>query len=268
MSLIDRFSNKTLCVALAPGQLTALVRSGKRIYGDSAVRIALDDAQGHWQGALAALENFLAQGGAAIKGLPLSLSLSNRWCQLAMLPWSEALANPEASERFVQAQFAGLFGDGARDWTATCDDAPYGEPRLACAVERVLLDDAQRVAALYGHRCIGVEAALALAWRASAAPRPDAFAVVEQGRIVLAAAQAGRIVAVHAQACHGDWRAELAHGWRRWTLRMPHLTHIDSVAVICLDGTVSAPLPDGFHAAALAATSLGPEFAAVCMVGS
>lgn len=266
MSLINRLSGKTLCVALAPHQLAAQVRSGRRVQAGSAVHVALTHPEGDWQGALAALEVYLAQAGAAIKGLPLSLSLSNRWCQLTMLPWSDALLAKDSAARFLDTQFAALFGDSARGWTATCDDAPYGEPRLACAIDTDLLAEVRRIASHHGHPCIGVEAALSIGWRAIAGARPEAFAVVEPGRIVFAAARAGRIVAVQAQACHGDWRAELVQGWRRWSLRLPQLARIDKVALIRLDGGGDGAVPDGFHAAPLPAMALGAEFAAVGMM--
>ncbi|MES2298402.1 MAG: hypothetical protein V4582_15260 [Pseudomonadota bacterium] len=267
MSLIELFSNKTLCVALAPDQLTAAVRGGASFAPDSAARIALDHPEGHWQGALAALDGYLQQAGAQAKGLPLSVSLSNRWCHLTMLPWSDALLAVDTSARFLEAQFAGLFGDAARSWIVTCDDAPFGQPRLACAIERELLESVQAIAAKHGHQCVAVEPALSIAWRAVAPSRPAAFALLERGRMVLASAENGRITGVHAQACRGNWQAELAQAWQRWTLRVPQLAAIGQVALVKLDEAANGALPEPFHAARLPLHALAPAYAAVSMMG-
>jgi hypothetical protein len=267
VSLTDLFASRSLCVALAPGQLTAVVRRGRRVLPDSAARIALDDRDGHWQGALDALQGYLKQGGSGLAGLPLSVGLSSRWCQLAMLPWSDALLERAAAARFIEGQFGAMYGEAARSWAIACDDAPYGQPRLACAIERELLDGLNNIALEHGHPCAGIESALSLAWRAIAGARPAAFAVVEPGRLVLAAAAKGRIVAVQAQSCRADWQAELPLAWQRWTLRAPELGDIAQVALVNLDERApAADLPPRFRPAALPA-AFAAGFAAVCMVG-
>ena len=267
MSLTDLFGGRTLCVALAPGQLTALVRSGSRVVAGSATRIVFDPQEGHWQGALDALAAYLGPQGTAPAGLPLSLGLSTRWCQLAVLPWSDALLDEAGAQRFMEAQFAGIFGEVARAWTVRCDDAPYGQPRVACALDRALVDGLHALAAEHGRRCVALESLLPIAWRAIAATGPRAFALVEPGRLVLAATMGGRIVAVQAQALRGAWHAELPQAWRRWTLRAPELGEIAQVALVNLDADAApAPVPAGFFAAPSAST-LTPPFAAVAMVG-
>jgi len=50
------------------------------------------------------------------------------------------LLHDGSAQRFQEAQFVGIYGDVARGWATVCDDAPYGVPRLACAVERAFLE--------------------------------------------------------------------------------------------------------------------------------
>lgn len=267
MSLTDRFAGKTLCVALAPDRLCVAVRRGSRIMADSAFCIAFEHPEGRWQGALAALQGYLPQAGAALKGLPISVGLSSRWCHLLVLPWSDALLG-ESAAGFMQAQFAGVFGDAARNWAITCDDAPYGHPRLACAIERDFLEGLQGIALEHGHACVAVEPLLSIGLRAIAASKPQAYALVEPGRLVLAAIAAGRITAVQAQPCRGAGQDELAQAWQRWTLRAPELGDIAEVALVSLDAS-SAPhlaLPARFRPAALPAP-LPAAYAAVCLMG-
>jgi hypothetical protein len=268
VSLTDLFSNKTLCVALAPERITLAVRAGKRLLPDTAVTLPIDHPEGHWQGALAALRTWLEHEAQQVAGLPLAISISNRWCQLAMLPWSDALLEDDSARRFALAQLAAVYGDAAHGWSIVCDDAPYGQMRLACAIERDFLDGLQALAKECGHRCVSVESALAVAVRAVAGSAPRALALQERGRIVLAQLDKGRIVGVQAQPCRSDWQADLAQAWQRWSLRAPELAGIDSVALLRSDETpASGTLSDLFNAVRLPSFTLAPAFAAVCMMG-
>ncbi len=262
------WTSKTLCVALAPEQIALAVRSGKRVLADTAATIALTDPAGHWQGAVAALLTHLQQPGHAAAGLPMAVSLPSRWCQLMMLPWSDALLTQEAGRRFAQAQFAATFGDAAHGWRITWDDAPYGQMRLACAIESDLHDALSAVAQECGHRLVAVESTLSIAGRAVGEHRPAALALQERGRVVLAQLEKGRIVGVQAQPCRGNWDGELSQAWQRWTLRAPELGHIKSVALVRLDDTpAQGPLGEMFDAVRLPSHTLAPHFAAVCMMG-
>ncbi|MES2128102.1 MAG: hypothetical protein V4463_12580 [Pseudomonadota bacterium] len=263
MSLTERFVNKLLCVALAPGQLTAVVRRGGRIDSDSAITIALGEP--NWQGALGAFQALLKQ---LATPMPVTISLSARWCHFAVLPWSDALLDAVSAQQFIAQQFGATFGDAARSWDVQCDDAPYGQPRLACAIERDLAQGLQHIANECGYHCIGIEPQLAAAGRAIAANKPQAFAVVEPGRLVLAAMEKGRISAVQAQPCREGWHTELSQAWQRWTLRAPELSGIDAVALVNLGASNSgAGLPRHFHSAALA-TPLPPAFMSACITGA
>lgn len=268
MSLTDIFSSRTVSISLAPDLLTAVVRSGKRIVAHSEVRIPpARHPDGHWEGALGAFATWLRQAGPALAGAPVSVALTTRWCQLAMLPWSDALLHDGSAQRFQEAQFVGIYGEVARGWATVCDDAPYGVPRLACAVERAFLDGLLTTAREFGHPCVSVESVLTIAWRAIASTRPQAFAVVEPGRLVLAAASGGRIVAVQAQALRGPWETELPRAWQRWTLRAPELGEIAQVALVSLDERLSSlDLPDTFEPALLPVAP-APGYLAAVMTG-
>ncbi len=268
MSLIDRYNRRVLCVALAPEQLTAVLRSGGRIVAGSEVCIALTPTHGHWQSALDALQAWLQQDAQGLRGVPIAVSLASRWCQMTMLPWSDALLDPVGAQHFTQAQFGAIFGELARSWVITTDDAPYGQPRLACAIERALLTALQDCAAANGHTCVSVEALLPIAARALAGAKPAAIAVIEPGRMLFAALTKGRIVALQTQPCSTAWAEELAPAWQRWSLRAPELAGIASVAVANLLGkSAGAELPARFQATPLPNHGLAPAYATACMTG-
>ncbi len=262
MSLIERLGGPlrapTLCLHLAPRQLGYALRQGGRIVPASAGRVAIDNPDGHWQLPLAALDAWLRQPGRPGAGLALALSLASRWCPMAMAPWSDALLAEPGAARYLQTQLAALYGEGARGWSISADDAPYGQPRLVCGVDSELLQALRHLAAEHGQPCRAIEPVLTLAWRAIAATRPAAFALVEPGRLVLAAVGGGRIVALHAQASQDDWRAELARAWQRWCLRAPELAAIARVAVVDLSGAPAGELAAPFVPATADSAPHGP----------
>ncbi|MET3133420.1 hypothetical protein AAKU55_003710 [Oxalobacteraceae bacterium GrIS 1.11] len=262
MSLIEHLTKQTLCLHLAPQRLDCGVRKAGRLLPGSAASIAIDNPGGHWQLPLDALQQYLAQPEHPGAGLPLALSLSSRWCRMTLAPWSDALLSEAGAARFLQNQMAALYGEAARAWSIASDDAPYGQARLVCGIESELLQALQSVARVNGHACRVIESVLTVAWRAIAASKPKAFALVEPGRLVLAAIAGGRIVALQAQPCPPAWRAELAPAWQRWSLRAPELAAIDEVAVIDLSGAPGTEhagdeaLPPRFRHAVAAAPQL------------
>ena len=248
MSLTKRISGlftarRTLHIHVAPQSLAAVVRQGGRIAADGALHIAVNNPAGHWQAALAALRALLEQPGtgttardALAARLPLHVSLSGRWCQMLMAPWSDALLSEPGASRFLSMQLAAIYGDAARTWTASSDDAPYGQPRLVCGIAAELLDALHALAAEHATRCAAIEplAGAACAWLAPG--KPEAFAVIEPGRITMASLTNGRVTAIQSQPCSPAWHGELAQAWQRWTLRAPELVAVADVAVVDLSG--------------------------------
>lgn len=239
MRLNDVFETRTMSVSLAPEMLTAVVRSGKQVVACSEIRIDGDPRDGGWDGALAAFGAYLGRSGATLRAVPIAVNLSTRWCQLAMLPWSDALLYMDSARHYQQDHFANEYGDAALAWQVVCDDAPRGQARLACAIERELVDALHNVAHGYGRTCTGIESALtALARGIPPAPQ-DAFAVIEPHRVVLAARRHGRITGIRAQACSGPWHSGLPAGWEHWMPRTPELGEIAQVALFAVDGKVA-----------------------------
>jgi hypothetical protein len=235
--------------------LRALLAQPERAYASDTLASAENGAQGavpaHAAGrkqlAAPAAESCAAVRTALAARLPLHVSLSSRWCQMLVAPWSDALLSEPGAARFLEMQLAAVYGDAARGWTVNGDDAPYGQPRLVCGIATELLDALHALAAEHGTRCAAIEP-LASTVCASLAARPGAIAIIEPGRITMTALAKGRISAVQSQPCSPAWHGELAQAWQRWTLRAPELAAIAEVAVIDLGGQ-----PAGLAAAQLPA---------------
>jgi hypothetical protein len=242
---VEHLAPATLCLHLGPQQLLALPRRGRRPDPAGAQRLAYAKPDGHWQNALDALREYLlglAQSASADKPAgataraPLEISLAGRWCQMTLAPWSEALLAEPGAARFLQNQLAAVYGDAARGWSLCADDAPYGQPRLVCGIDAALLQGLRQLAEEQGRRCRVVEPLLGAVWRTLAPAKPQAFAVVEAGRMTLAALARGGIAAIQTQPCGAGWHAELAQAWQRWTLRAPELAGIAEILVVDMSG--------------------------------
>ncbi|MCA1861649.1 hypothetical protein LE191_16195 [Janthinobacterium sp. HSC-3S05] len=250
MSLIERLTRATVCLHLAPHELHGVLRRAGRPVADSAFHLPIANPDASWEVALAALRGWLEQDGG--KKLPLAVSLASRWCAMLMVPWSGALLDAASAQRFLHSQFAAVYGDGARAWRLTADDAPYGKPRLACGIDAALLQGVQEAATAHGRRCLSIEPIVGPAWRSIAGGKPAAFALVEAGRLLLATTGGGRITALHSQSCDAAWGDELDRAWRRWNLRAPQLDAIEQVALLDLSGVPQANVPERFVPIAVA----------------
>lgn len=254
---LPSLAQRRLRVLLSPQQLLCVVRHGDRLVAGSARQIAVDSAgaAGHWQAAIDALRALLQQPDIAAARLPLEISLSGRWSQLVLAPWSDALLSEPSASRFLQTQLAALYGDNARGWSVIADDAPYGHTRLACGIDSTLLQALKDIATECGHACRVIEPLLGTALRALETPPPKrprkdtaaatgALALIEPGRITMATLRDQRIVAIQSQPASEAWRLELPQAWQRWTLRAPELASIEQVAVTdlsALPAAVAAP---------------------------
>ncbi|MGV8866420.1 MAG: hypothetical protein ACOH2S_05830 [Janthinobacterium svalbardensis] len=250
MSLIERVSRATVCLHLAPHGLYGVLRRAGRPVADSTFHLPIANPEASWQVALAALRGWLEQHNE--KRLPLAVSLASRWCAMLMVPWSGTLLDRSSAQRFLHGQFAAVYGDGTRAWRLAADDAPYGKPRLACGIDGALLQGVQDAVAAHGRRCLSIEPIVGPAWRSIAGGKPNAFALVEAGRLLLATTSGGRITALHSQSCGAAWGEELDSAWRRWTLRAPQLDAIEHVALLDLSGVPQAEVPERFVPIAVA----------------
>lgn len=258
----DRNKGLALCIALAPELLTAVVRQDDQVVAHSEMRTT----NGHWRGALQIFDTYLRQSGSTLRGVRASVSLSARWCQLLMLPWSESLRDSDAAP-YAQSYFAAVFGDAARGWSIVLADAPPGEARLACAIERDFHAGLKDIAREHGHAGMTIECIVSIAGRAIDGNRHKAFALIEPGRLVLAALHDKRVVAVQAQDCRGPWQQELPLAWRNWVMRTPALGDIAQVALVSLDDRAQAgEVPAPFEPAVMH-TPVTAAYAAVTMMG-
>jgi hypothetical protein len=267
----QRWSNKllarrSLCIGLGVDHFCLALRHGRQWQLADAIQMPVDNPDQQWQVVLGALSSCLQQAGPQYQGVPLRITLASRWCPMQSVPWSDALFNPKQATQFLQNQFVALFGEAARDWVIQADDAPYGQPRMACAIERDLLTALHSLAEQSGSHLQSVESSLSLAWRngmaqANSKGRCQAMALVEPGRISLALLHNNRLQALLAHACGSAWERDLAAHWMRWGLRQNELQQISRVVVFNLSSQTAPTLSAPFEVIALPNSALGPRLA-------
>ncbi len=267
MSLIE--VGPQLCIALAPQQVALALRKGTHFIPSSAWHQACDNHEGHWQNTLALLRTGLADSKDLPANTRMHITVSSRWMQTLRLPWSDALMQPQAAQRFVQNQYVALYGEIARDWQITLDDAPYGKARLACALENSLLDALQQLAQDFQCDLASVEPLIAPAWRSAArlvGKKARALVLIEYDRICLAQIDAGRIVQIHSEywAQATTWPTALRQCWQRACIREPHLAELNHVPVLNLSAQAHrVDVANPFHVIQLANPELAPSYAAL-----
>lgn len=252
MSLIKRLfapgASPHQTILITPHYLLSVLRCQQRIIEGSARQLTVPHA-GSWQASVETLRTLLQQNETHPLRPPLEISISGRWSQLVMAPWSAPLLSPDTAQAFLQLQLMALYGEAVQHWQITSDDAPYGQPRLVCGIERALLQALRDVVSQTGHRCDHIEPVigsllrtlslartplLPAARRAAPLATPQALAIIETGRLTIATLEQGRVTTVQSQPVSEAWRTELPQAWRRCSVRTPQLASIEQVAVVNL----------------------------------
>ncbi|MDV7213723.1 hypothetical protein [Azotobacter beijerinckii] len=164
-----------------------------------------------WSSAAQALERLLGEPGRG-RG-SLTLVLSSRFVRFALVPWSEAIVSPEELEAYARFRFQEIYGPSADDWLLRLSPSPAGQPRLAAAVERGLLERLQVALKGAGLRLCSVQPYLMAAFNRFAGELPAGdflFVLAEPGRSSLLLAREGRWTSVRSVAGSDDDAALLA----------------------------------------------------------
>jgi hypothetical protein len=123
------------------------------------------------------------------RGLKLQIILSEHFVRYGLVPWSEDLVRDSERLAFARLAFREVYGALADGWEICLDEAPAGEPGLACAVDRLLLNEIQDAAVSVGAHIEEIVPALADCLnkhRRLLQAREFCLANVEGGRVTFA----------------------------------------------------------------------------------
>jgi hypothetical protein len=170
---------------------------------------AVELSQGEdWRAALDALPAVLQshRNGQA------SVVLADQFVRYALLPWSAAVKSPMQWLSLARHRFSALHGGVSAEWDVkVTETAPHGA-RLACAVDRALVESLVSTFVAAGVTLVSVQPFLVAAFnriRRTVGNGSCWIVVEEPGRLTLALIQRGAWVAIRSRRSDERWRLVL-----------------------------------------------------------
>ena len=175
------------------------------VSGSKAIELpAADD----WRAAVDALPEILKSH----KSREASVVLADQFVRYALLPHSDAVKTREQWLALARHRFSALHGAIAAGWDVkVTDTAPLG-PRLACAVDRELIEQVAIRFVAAGVNLVAVQPFLVAAFnriRQQVGNGSCWIVVEEPGRLTLALIQRGAWVAIRSRRSDERWRLVL-----------------------------------------------------------
>jgi hypothetical protein len=144
-----------------------------------------------WRGPVQALAE--AMPNLAPRGGRCAVVLSNHFCRYVVVPGNTGLANARERAAYARLRLEETFGAGtAASWEVRVGDAAPGAARLACAVDRELMEELRRTCSAARVKLSSVRPLLAASFdqnRARFSTGRFWFASAEEGRLCLAAVE-------------------------------------------------------------------------------
>lgn len=202
-----------LRIALSPERVVAVRLSGfPRRHLATKEIIACSDGVPNWKSALDVTAQALLTR-TSWQNADASVILSNHFARYQLLPWSDEIGSNAELAAYAQQSFAQVHGEAAKTWSVSVNDPRRGQPTLACAVDRGLIDGLDQAFALSKSRLVSVQPYLASAFntlRTGFADESAWFVVVEDGKLLLSLLLKGVWQAVAARKVSTDsWASEL-----------------------------------------------------------
>ena len=213
-------SRKQLRIGLYPDRLIlAGHRGGLRptTAWEGTVAVEAPDEARHWQPALDALPQALERFNADRRDV--TVILSNHFVRYALLPWNAVLKGADEWLALARHRLAGVHGQASADWEIQVSETAPRGPRVACAIDKSLLDCVEATVAGSGAQLASVQPLLMAAFNRMR-PRPGEsrwLVIAETGRLTLVLVELGVWRAIRSRQVADDWRAELPQMLERKT---------------------------------------------------
>jgi hypothetical protein len=180
----------------------------ERIMVAGAKAIDVPDGDGGWEMPLQALQGIFS----SVKDGEASIVLADQFVRYVLLPWNQTLKTAEQWLALARHRFSGLHGARVAEWEVkVTETAPMGA-RLACAVDRSLIENLASLFTANGLKLVSVQPFLVAAYnriRATVGNGSCWVVVEERGRLTLVLIQHGAWLAIRARRCDERWRIVL-----------------------------------------------------------
>jgi hypothetical protein len=163
-----------------------------------------------WKPAVDALPAALARFRGGRRAV--TVILSNHFVRYALLPWIPALKTDEEWLSLARDRLAIVHGTTSEQWDVRSSQTTSAGPRVACAVDRALLDALEARIGADGGTLVSVQPYLMAAFnRMRPAIGTDScwLAVEEPGRLTLALIQGGVWTAIRTRQADAQWQTML-----------------------------------------------------------
>ncbi len=172
------------------------------------VRLQPGQDAAEWRAALDALPEILL----SLKCREASVVLADQFVRYALLPWNAAVKSDEQWLALARHRLAAIHGPVAAEWEVRlAQTAPMG-PRLACAVDRALIEALASAFVAINVRLASVQPFLIAAFnriRRHIGNGSCWLVVEEPGRLTLAFMQRGVWLAIRSRRADPRWREML-----------------------------------------------------------
>jgi hypothetical protein len=129
-----------------------------------------------------------------------------------LVPRSDALTNEAEQVAFARHRFASIHGKEIEDWFIRLTPGRKGHPRLACGIERSLVEALDEALAPLGARYQSLQPHLVSSfncWRREIGKRAVWFVVVESGVMSVALVRNGELTSLRTMRVRSGWPDEL-----------------------------------------------------------
>jgi hypothetical protein len=234
-----------LRISLAPDRL--VLRANKSRTSTVAVQALASGVE--WRAPLEAIPGVLA----TYRNHDVSIVLADQFVRYVLLPWSAALKSEAQWLALARHRLAAVHGAAAADWEVKITETAAQGPRLACAVDRALVEAITALFTAARARLVSVQPFLVAAFNRirRAIGTGSCWLVVEEpGRLTVAFIRRGVWLAVRSRRADRGWRAQLPELLERESAFLA-LTEPCTRVIVCAQGEFDTEQYEAWHTKAV-----------------
>lgn len=202
-----------------------------------------------WKAAVQALPEILK----GFKGQDVSLVIADQFVRYVLMPWNEAVKTPEQWMALARHRLNAIHGTAAAGWDVKVTETAPSGPRLACAVDRELIETLAATFAAAQARLASVQPFLVAGFNRirTHIGNGSCWVVVEEpGRLTLAFIQRGVWVAIRTRRVDGRWRMVLPEILERESAFLA-LSEPCTRVIVCAQGAFDTGQYEAWHTKAV-----------------
>ena len=221
----------------------------KRVMVSGAKAVEVEAGGDDWRAALEALPAILK----AHRTREASVVLADQFVRYALLPFNAAVRSREQWLALGRHRFGALHGAAAATWQVQVSETSPQGARLACAVDRELIEQLSGICAASAVRLVSVEPFLVAAFnriRRTVGSGSCWIVVEEPGRLTLALIQRGAWLAIRSRRSDERWRMVLPEILERESAFLG-LDQPCTRVIVCAQGEFDTEMHDAWRAQAM-----------------